>query len=492
MRRSSLLVLLLVAACQGGGAVGDRCGESSDCTSGLQCVANVCVPHCQRAPECGDGYTCTKEGLCRASTGQAGDQCTSESDCAAGLACELVSDTPDDQGHLLASCTGESSGRPPGDECTADADCREGLCALGHCVDLCRDTLDCAAGTACTQIPRVEAGGALFAGCLLAHGTLQWQLPIDAPAKPLLLPSPSSARQLAVTFDVEDPAELVGATHIVSPSGVPLLSLTPPDFDPYPWPVRHTPELAQSVLVLPSSPSAPLETGAYAMTVTSLRESGLPGTATPRATVVAKLDQSVLLDLHFYFLNFDDHPCTTPFGELDATSVQAQPFFQNDYLGALRSIFAHGGVSLGTVTYDDLRTHPDLDGLDITDAPSLLALGAYTTGINVFFVRTLRPVGLQAYGPNPGPAGLAGTRQSGIVVSLDTLCYRSWSDVARLTAHELARYMGLYDNIDLSGNLDPIDDSDASSENLMYFSDSSGTDLSPGQRDILSRSAVLR
>ncbi|MGE5187232.1 MAG: hypothetical protein ACM31C_34525, partial [Acidobacteriota bacterium] len=163
-------------------------------------------------------------------------------------------------------------------------------------------------------------------------------------------------------------------------------------------------------------------------------------------------------------------------------------------LGMLRQVFAHGGITLGTITYEDLADHPDLDGLDIADAPSLLALGTHSDGVNVYFVRTLRPVGLQAYGPNPGPAGLAGTRQSGVIVSLDTLCYLpgQWTDVARLTAHALARYMGLYDNVDLDGHLDPIDDSDTSIDNLMHYSELGGTDLSPGQRDILSRSAVLR
>ncbi|MGE5185355.1 MAG: hypothetical protein ACM31C_25000, partial [Acidobacteriota bacterium] len=267
MRCSSLLGLLLVAACQGSGAVGDRCGDSSDCTSGLQCVASVCIPHCQRAPECGDGYACTKGGLCQLATGEAGDACTSETQCAAGLACELDSDVPDPGGQLSWSCVPELPGRPAGDECAFDKDCREGTCALGHCVSRCTDTVDCAAGTSCTDLPRVEAGGAMFQGCLLAHGTLQWSLPIDAPAKTLLLPSPGSARQLAVTFAVDDPAELVGASNLVSPTGTTLLDLDLHAPDPYAGLVRHLPQLAQSVLVIASSPASPLETGAYSLSV---------------------------------------------------------------------------------------------------------------------------------------------------------------------------------------------------------------------------------
>ncbi len=80
-----------------------------------------------------------------------------------------------------------------------------------------------------------------------------------------------------------------------------------------------------------------------------------------------------------------------------------------------------------------------------------------------------------------------------MIVALDTLCYRSWAEVARLTSHEVARYMGLYDNIELdAAHTDPISDSDGTSANLMFYSELGGTDLSPFQRDILGRSGVLR
>jgi hypothetical protein len=211
-------------------------------------------------------------------------------------------------------------------------------------------------------------------------------------------------------------------------------------------------------------------------------------------TVVAKLDTSALLDLHFFFLNFTDHPCSDAFGgTLNASVAQSAQFFQSDFLGLLSDVFAQGGVTLNTLTYDDILDQPELDGLDVSAASSLFALGSYPTGVNVFFVRTLSPSGLQAYGPtpNPGPAGLAGTSQSGIVVGLDALCYRSWTQVARLAAHEIARYMGLYDDIDPDGTTDPLSDTDASSENLMFYSELGGTNVSPQQRDILERSAVM-
>jgi hypothetical protein len=229
------------------------------------------------------------------------------------------------------------------------------------------------------------------------------------------------------------------------------------------------------------------------------------GTATPTMTVVLKMDTSVILDLHFYFLNLDDHPCSAAFaGKLDATVAQTAAFFQTDFMTQLRTIFAQGGIAVGAITYEDLRNHPDLDGLDVASASSLMSLGAHTGGINVFFVRTLSPVGIQALGPNPGPAGLAGTRQSGIVIGVDTLCYRDWKQLARITAHELALYMGLYHNVELDPDMpfDPnnsstmhedwIPDSASDATNLMFYSELGGSQLSEGQRYILSRSPVLR
>jgi hypothetical protein len=502
MRCGSLFAVLVVvlAGCPGGdGAIGDHCSDRGDCSGGLQCVAATCVPKCARAPDCGDGYSCDKDGYCHAAAGQLGDSCTSEVDCAAGLACELEGSATDPSGRLLASCVAENPARPAGSECASDADCRNGTCALGHCVDLCSATSDCGRSTSCALIPRVEADGAMFAGCLQAHGSMRWDLPVHGTSDTVALPIPSSAQSVVVTFSVDDPDQLVGAEHVVAPDGTVAVS-APGNY--YTDPVRHKLELGQSVLAMPSSPDAPLQAGEYTLSVVS-KHGANPGTATPTATAVVKLDATgtdanVILDLHFYFLNLDEHPCADKFqpaGKLDAATASTAAFFQTDFLDMLRGLFASGGVPLGAITYEDLRDHPDLDGLDQANAPALLALGSHAVGVNVFFVRTLSPVGLQAIGPSPGPAGLANTRQSGIVIGVDTLCYRSWQDLARLTAHEVARYMGLYDNVEIDPtHTDPIrdnDDEDAST-NLMFYSELGGYSLSPGQRDILRRSPVLR
>jgi hypothetical protein len=186
---------------------------------------------------------------------------------------------------------------------------------------------------------------------------------------------------------------------------------------------------------------------------------------------------------------------------LDATSAKDASFFQDLYIGEIFTLLFRStvGIKMGNRTYDDIPDHPELDGLDIADAGDLFRLGKFATGINIFFVRSLSPVGLQAYGPNPGPAGLAGTRQSGIAIALDTLCYRTWKDLARITAHEIARYMGLYHNVELDVAQHPSwrdlifdNDLDDPRSNLMFFSELGRGLLSRDQGKLLMRSAVLR
>ncbi len=511
-RSLSVLLLAAAAGCPGGdGGIGDSCRGQGDCNSTLQCLAGICISKCQRAPECGDGYGCDADGFCKLASGQAGDKCASESACAPGLSCQIDGSATDGDRFLLASCTAQNPTRPAGSSCAADSDCRNGTCALGRCVDLCTDTRDCGSGTACMRIPRVEADGKLFEGCLPPRGAVVWSIPVATPAADVLVPIPDAARSATVVLQVDDLAQRVGARSVVSPSGTvdytkPCEPGLSPTCDPqgaldqyYAQRLRHLPDYGQSVLQLPSSPAVPLEPGAYRVAVSSFRANGAAGSALPRVTAVVKMDAAVFLDLHFHFLNLDDHPCEQAFGStrLDATAATTAAFFQNEFLGELRTVFAGGGIAIGTTSFENIANHPDLDGLAVEDAGSLLAIGEHTSGIDVFFVRTLSPVGLQAFGPSPGPAGVPGTRQSGIVIGVDTLCYRTWTQLARLTAHELARYMGLYHNVELEVSQhptwrDPILDSDDNASNLMFFSEIGGIELSAGQREILTRSAVLR
>ena len=123
--------------------------------------------------------------------------------------------------------------------------------------------------------------------------------------------------------------------------------------------------------------------------------------------------------------------------------------------------------------------------LQLTDDPN---------GVTIYFVRSITPAGVLALaGGNPGPPRMSNTSASGIAVSVDTLCYRDWTVVARATAHEIARYLGLFRNREPDGANDPIPDSDSTPDNLMFFTeDATGTTLSLGQRTVLQYNPVLR
>ncbi|MDX2088542.1 MAG: hypothetical protein SFX73_11870 [Kofleriaceae bacterium] len=511
-------------------------------------------------------------------TGQAGDSCQSETDCAPGLACG-IDGTQGTQ--VISTCTAHNQGRPAGSACETDEQCSNHTCALGMCVDLCRETRDCISGAGCMQVPIVDNSvspatvGGTFNGCLPNRGSIVWDIPVSSTSAEIALPIPGNAESATVVFSVSDTAQLVGASLVLKPEE----EKTPPETledrilytkpcvptgptDPvcsesvrrnqyFSNELRHLPAPGQSVLqiptsTMPGSKATKLYTGqAYRITTQSFRPNGAIGSSIPRVTAIVKMDKSVNLDLNFHFLDLDDHPCKAAFGggTLNAALASTAPFFQentdeanvedNTYLEELKQILADGGIALYRTTYTDVRNRPDLDGLARADAGTLLSLGTHSTGIDIFFVRTITPVGIQAIGPNPGPAGLRGTRESGIAISIDSMCddfdpdktdpnkrWRpAWRKLARLTAHMVARYMGLYNTVELENFVersmspaptpprystwqdqigDTVLDNEAPSPyNLMFFSEIKGikdlrTVLTKEQKGILTRNAVLR
>lgn len=501
---SGLLAALLggsLAGCSSGAGVGEACHRHTDCDSSLQCTKSVCAPRCLRSPDCGDGYSCDEEGFCRLAEAGPGATCKSEGDCAAGLSCQV--EVLDNE-RLTTRCAAQNAGGPAGAACDADADCRNGTCALGRCVDLCRTTRDCGAGTSCMSIPHVEADGAPFDGCLVSNGVISWAIPRPDPSAngEIILPVPNRAEYASLMMSAPVPRR-AGAVSVVSPSGRrlyrPCLSILDTTCSEtelreqyYQNLVRHSREVGSAMLAIPST-STTFETGAYRIGVRTFLADDSEGPP-PTLTAVVRIGPALKLDLHFHFLDLDQHPCAAAFGNtrLDQHSAQTESFFKDDFLDHLTSIIKNNaGLEVGQITYDDI-VDPALDGIEIDKAGTLLKRGKHSQGVNIFFVRNLSPVGIQAYGPGPGPAGLAGTTKSGIIVGIDTLCYRSWRQLARLTVHEIARYMGLYHNIEIGGKADGIPDSNESPDNLMFYSEHGGTELSPGQRDILRRSPVLR
>ncbi|HVK76743.1 MAG TPA: hypothetical protein VM734_25635 [Kofleriaceae bacterium] len=495
MRAVTMGLALALAACSGGGrGLGEHCATVSDCDDDLQCLDHTCVPRCRHHVDCGDGMRCN-DGACHIVDSQVGDECDSELDCGPGQTCRLAPALSNPPG----TCQLQTQAGIPGDTCIVDGDCRSGACALGHCVELCSVDDDCARGRACAGIPRLTADATAFVGhfeaCLPTTGSIAFELPLDPDVREpeLKIPVPEHALSMVVVTEVDSKTQLIGATRLLSPSGRTLYQLPQTREDFYGNLIRHEPLPGASVLKVPSSPTVALEPGAYTLRLSVFRLEPGPISTNRHVKVIEKLGPGAILDLHFYFGDLTAHPCRDQIGgDLNATTAPQHAGFRDQFIVELRTIFARANVELGGVTFHDVAGHPELDTVTNDNAGRLFALSTQPTGVSVFFVRSISPAGLQILtGGTPG-APLPGTSASGVAISLDALCYRSWPHVARQTAHAVARHLGLFRNKEADGGEDPIPDSAPFTDNLMHYSEFGGTSLSTGQSEILRTSPVLR
>ena len=493
------MAALIVAGlgCGNGAGAGASCTSQGDCAGSYQCLNQTCVPRCSKNSECGDGYQCSPNGLCNLVASNIGDSCESEWDCGIGQGCVLDGSLVDGEQILRSTCRVQGSGGNVGSECEKDEECQNSLCTLGQCSQVCRLSENCPLGNRCSLIPRlIETSPALFFGCLPDSGVIRHTIAMSSPSQTLDIPVPSGTHSISIVSQVNDDLHLVGATRVVAPSGRLLFAGDSSLEQLIANRIRYIRQRRISTMLIPNSdnPEVELETGFYQVDMEASLPPFGPGSATPEVTVFYKQDTSRVLDLKFFFLDLEDHPCQNEFGieALNAAKAEFDPVFQNEYLKEIEDIFSQANIELGVVSYRD-KERADLDGIEGTDIGELLQLADNETGLAIFFVRSLQPTGVQALiGGVPGPPTMPHTKASGIAISADTLCYRSWESLARVTAHTLASQMGLWNNRDLESIPDPISDTDGDTGNLMFFGDFGGTDLTPGQVNVLGRYPGLR
>ncbi|RMH45002.1 MAG: hypothetical protein D6689_01055 [Deltaproteobacteria bacterium] len=488
------VALAATAACSNPGpaGIGQPCADPSDCAASAQCFAGVCTPRCRSHVECGDGYRCTDDGVCEMVESSVGDACVRELDCGVHQTCRPDDADVDGDGRLAATCQPVAPGRVPGAPCAADADCQTGVCAIGTCADLCAGDSDCGPDRVCADVPRLLPGAApLFATCLPARARFSAPVPLAENGGRVRVAVPSHAASVAVVVRAENPQVTVGVTRAVAPDGTVLVDW------PNPGRIRYAPARHESTLLIPNAPDIDVAVGAYEFTVTALRAPGELAGETPRVDVVYALGPdtgAATIDLHMVFLDLAGHPCAAAFdgGTLSAATASVSPSFA-DFVDAIDAILAPAGVSVGAVTYRDLRGRPDLDALDTRELGALLSTSTEPGGATVFFVRSIDPSGILALaGAIPGAPGLVGRPTAGVAIGAEALCYRSWTDLARSAAHAIGHYAGLFANVAPDGTADPIADSPTDASNLMYFSEFGGVGVSPGQAEVLRRSPVTR
>ncbi|MBL4633687.1 MAG: hypothetical protein JKY56_07435, partial [Kofleriaceae bacterium] len=353
-----------MGGCNEGANAGSICIEQNDCADGLQCLADVCVARCAENTQCGDGYHCTTSGTCEEVISKLGDSCASEWECGINQGCQLNS-IPSSLGRLGGTCQQQGQGLNIGSECGLDDDCRSGLCTIGRCSQLCSSNADCSGRTDCTDLPRMTTEGpALFSGCLQNYGVLKYTIPVSSPSEQILVPVPASARSFAMVTTADDDLHTIGATRVVSPSGELLYSGDTSFEGLESEAIRYFRKKRVSTLLVPNRDTLELETGYYKIDIeATLGQLGI-GTVTPEVSVFYKLDDRRFLDLHFYFLDLEDHPCKENIGgiTLNAVSAFESNTFQNEYIRSIREILGDGDLTIGNVSYTDLQ-RADLDGI---------------------------------------------------------------------------------------------------------------------------------
>lgn len=492
--------------CGGGGAdVGESCATVADCASGLQCLDHICRPGCLANIDCGDGRVC-EEHTCRLVESEVGDPCTFEAKCGPGQSCRLPIDSFVAGG---GSCQREAiSGGVVGEACAIDSDCRVGACALGRCTELCEADAQCLRGFQCVGIPRVSADASSFLGgyhgCLPTRSTLTFEVPLrEQVSQTLIIPVVDTASSLVLVAEAAQADERIGVTAVTDPENQPIFTAPTTVAEYFAGALRHKPLPGVAVLQIPSTSAVALRAGVYAMTITSSADRPGITLAGRRVRVVEKLGPGATLDLHFHFADLTDHPCLPTDRVLDPTTAPTDPDFQTTFLRRLREIFAAANIAIGSITYEATTAPVELEGLASERAAELFATADDDHGVAVYFVRTIMPAGIETIvGGTPG-APLPRTGASGIAIAATALCNNTdpahrddpaWDRVARVTAHAIARHLGLYRNREPEpeGAVDPLIDSPTSDDNLMYWGEEGGTALSTEQREILRASPVLR
>jgi hypothetical protein len=279
----------------------------------------------------------------------------------------VLSTDVDPGGFLIGACQLSQSGGVLDESCTADTQCVNGTCDLGRCIDVCSSDNDCPSTHLCTTVPRELANQTVaeFHGCLPAAGDIEYPIPMNGVYARFILPVPGNARSVALVSSVADATQLVGPARVEAPDGSLLYQLPFTRDAFFANRLRTQPTPAVSTLVIPQTPDDPLQPGAYVVELGSYKDLTTPGTDIPTVAAIYKLDDTLHLDLHFYFLDLTDHPC--PAAQIDATSAQVSGSeFQETFLRQLNLTFAKAGIVVGTTTatYEDISIRPDLDGLD--------------------------------------------------------------------------------------------------------------------------------
>ena len=424
--------------------------------------------------------------------------CSQSADCAAGRVCtwRAVVDASGNRTSIRSLCADIVTGAPSGGVCNQDSGCQSGFCHLGTCSEACKAT--CPIGMSCqaSQEPLKAGYTKAIKTCLPAQGITVYDFASRPVTDPAVIPVPENAVSSTVVMQGGDTLYPI-VSSLVAPDSTQLISN---GGDPLAQPERYYPETQIGTMFLPNTPTWPLQVGPYKYkallcddTMTNCDNPPSPTHIYYKLAPGAKQDTGTLT-VNFIFNGLAGHAC----GSLTAATAPSSSAMKK-VLANFSMIYAKAGITIGTVNYYDLSRSDlyDINGNDEATLNKLFETSSFLSNraVNVFLVRSMSPMGLLGVaGGIPGPP-IHGTAHSGIVANWDGQCYGVMGNVV---PHEVGHYLGLFHNIeaDAKGNDDPthqdaIDDTNTSHNNLMYWNEEGGDEVSAGQGWVMRGSFLV-
>lgn len=257
-------------------------------------------------------------------------------------------------------------------------------------------------------------------------------------------------------------------------------------------------------IMIPNSPRSVLSESGYHVILESEKKGDLS------VTDLYKPNPGRLLNLNFFYL-----------GGLDWTiEGQRGPALLDQAIRGVEEIFSQADIKIGMIKQFEVLggLRERFEFIDqrygiLEELPHLFSLsaGEVSPAINLFFVRQVHD-SLAVSGGMPGPMGLHGTGGSGIAFSTDLL--DNQNNLTKAIAHEIGHFLGLFHTSEINGQvLDPLPDTQEcrldrdldgdgqldpsecegfGTDNLMFWTISSGTMISADQAKVLQAAPILQ
>lgn len=523
---------------------GDACADNTECQGGI-CLKGEVWPqgYCSQGNAC-DAASCGAQGGRCETTGDNFTRCVLPCD-AGGVACRSGYTCRTDGDRMSGTACLYDAPRPAGasdgEACQRDADCAGGTCITEQegwsggycttagcssredcasyegqdnrclrqsrpsiCVRMCQSNDDCREGYACEPVGQGQ-------GICFPDQSVPFTEDLTAYPFTITCVTPRG-EDVAYDFEVPEGATSVMTVPFVRDSGQLLPSLlTQPgqtiSFERGAHAFQSTPARVfdgkVNPLVIPPTPnlSASLVSGAQTLNLLTNSEDVCHYT-------LSETTPGVTIDLNIYLVGVRGITAASAPNNQDITEM----------LAAFDAVYASAGVSIGKVRFFELSEEQTQAYQIIYDDAQIGQLLATSQrpgdtyddvlSLNVYFVREMRRGGAigVSYGL-PGPAGLHGTGNSGVVFTAQFLGSQfqeadgTVADGNEYTgntmAHEVGHYLGLFHTTEQTQrDFDPLDDTPRCTSNfpdgcpdltnLMFPLASSGqSELSAGQSFVI-------